>query len=135
MDVDFNGTRPLDFMIPKFLSLASHPSMRSHAVARLSFFVPIASPSLFNQLDAFIATLFKLATTAPVCGAMSARCLFCCSPLLAARRPEKLMPETGNVAEYMLYSTKVKNVALEVCEFTFAEKRISRCTCIPCSPK
>lgn len=45
--------------------------------------------------------------------------------LLLAARPEKLMPELNNVAEYMLYSTKDKNesVALEACEFwlTFAE--------------
>ena len=45
--------------------------------------------------------------------------------LLLASRPDKLMPELGNVAEYMLYSTKDKNedVALEACEFwlTFAE--------------
>ncbi|KAJ7777755.1 armadillo-type protein [Mycena olivaceomarginata] len=45
--------------------------------------------------------------------------------LLLAARPEKLMPEMANVAEYMLYSAKDKNenVALEACEFwlTFAE--------------
>ncbi|KAJ7935322.1 armadillo-type protein [Mycena leptocephala] len=97
MDVEINGTRPLDFMIPKFLMLADHPSakMRSHAIACLSYFVPVGSQSLFALV------------------------------LLLAARPEKLMPEMANVAEYMLYSTKDKNenVALEACEFwlTFAE--------------
>ncbi|KAF7293413.1 Importin beta-2 subunit [Mycena indigotica] len=86
MDVEINGTRPLDFMIPKFLMLANHPSAK------------MRSP----------------------CGR-----LFIALVLLLAARPEKLMPEMNNVAEYMLYSTKDKNenVALEACEFwlTFAE--------------
>ncbi|KAH7883240.1 armadillo-type protein [Phlebopus sp. FC_14] len=124
LDIEINGTRPLDFMIPKFLMLSEHPSakMRSHAVACLSYFVPIGSQSLFAHIDAFIACLFKRASDEDssvrrhVCQALV---------LLLAARPEKLMPEMPNVAEYMLYSTKDKNenVALEACEFwlTFAE--------------
>jgi transportin-1 len=124
MDVEINGTRPLDFMIPKFLMLTEHPSskMRSHAVACLSYFVPINCQSLFTHIDAFIASLFKRASDDDpavrrhVCQALV---------LLLAARPEKLMPEMANVAEYMLWSTKDKNenVALEACEFwlTFAE--------------
>ncbi|KAJ6454085.1 hypothetical protein C8R47DRAFT_1252659 [Mycena vitilis] len=124
MAVEINGTRPLDFMTPKFLMLASHHSakMRSHAIACPSYFVPVGSQSLFVHIDNFIATLFKLASDDDpsvrrhVCQALV---------LLFAARPEKLMPEMANVAEYMLYSTKDKNenVALEACEFwlTFAE--------------
>jgi transportin-1 len=124
MDVEISGSRPLDFMIPKFLQLSEHPSakMRSHAVACLSYFVPINCQSLFAHIDAFIACLFKRASDDDpsvrrhVCQALV---------LLLAARPDKLMPEMANVAEYMLYSTKDKNenVALEACEFwlTFAE--------------
>ena len=124
LDVDINGTRPLDFMIPKFLSLSEHPSakMRAHAIACLSFFVPVNCQSLFVHIDTFIACLFKRASDEDasvrrhVCQALV---------LLLAARPEKLMPEMSNVAQYMLYSTKDKheNVALEACEFwlTFAE--------------
>jgi len=124
MDVEINGTRPLDFMIPKFLMLSEHPSakIRSHAVACLSYFVPVNCQSLFVHIDTFIACLFKRASDDDpsvrrhVCQALV---------LLLAARPEKLMPEMSNVAEYMLYSTKDKNenVALEACEFwlTFAE--------------
>ncbi|KAE9387027.1 ARM repeat-containing protein [Gymnopus androsaceus JB14] len=124
LDVEICGTRPLDFMIPKFLSLADHPSskMRSHAVACLSYFVPINCQSLFVHIDSFIACLFRRASDDDpsvrrhVCEALV---------LLLAARPEKLMPEMEHVAEYMLYSTKDKNekVALEACEFwlTFAE--------------
>ncbi|KAF8652279.1 hypothetical protein AX16_004468 [Volvariella volvacea WC 439] len=124
MDFELNGTRPLDYMIPKFLMLSEHPSskIRSHAVACLSYFVPINCQSLFVHIDAFISCLFKRASDDDpsvrrhVCQALV---------LLLAARPEKLMPEMANVAEYMLYSTKDKNesVALEACEFwlTFAE--------------
>ncbi|KDQ56392.1 hypothetical protein JAAARDRAFT_132617 [Jaapia argillacea MUCL 33604] len=124
LDVDINGTRPLDYMVPKFLILSEHPSskIRAHAVACLSYFVPITSQSLFAHIDTFIACLFKRASDDDpavrrhVCQALV---------LLLASRPEKLMPEMNNVAEYMLYSTKDKNenVALEACEFwlTFAE--------------
>lgn len=111
-------------MIPKFLSLADHTSskMRSHAVACLSYFVPVNCQSLFIHIDSFIAYLFRRASDEDpsvrrhVCQALV---------LLLAARPEKLMPEMEHVAEYMLYSTKDKNenVALEACEFwlTFAE--------------
>ncbi|KAH8103257.1 ARM repeat-containing protein [Cristinia sonorae] len=124
LDVEMNGTWPLEFMIPKFLVLSEHPSskMRSHAIACLSYFVPIGSQALFTHIDAFIACLFKRASDDDpsvrrhVCQALV---------LLLASRPEKLMPEMANVAEYMLYSTKDKheNVALEASEFwlTFAE--------------
>lgn len=124
MDIEIGGTRPLDFMIPKFMVLTEHPSakMRSHAVACLSYFVPIGSQSLYAHIDTFIASLFKRAADEDpgvrrhVCQALV---------LLLAARPEKLMPEMDNVAEYMLWSTKDKNenVALEACEFwlTFAE--------------
>lgn len=124
MDVEINGTRPLDFMIPKFLMLTEHPSskMRSHAVACLSYFVPVNCQSLYAHIDTFIACLFKLASDDDpavrrhVCQALV---------LLLAARPDKVMPEINNVSEYMLWSTKDRNenVALEACEFwlTFAE--------------
>ncbi|GAW05787.1 ARM repeat-containing protein [Lentinula edodes] len=124
LDVEIGGTRPLHFMIPKFLSLADHPSskMRSHAVACLSYFVPVNCQSVFLHIDSFIVCIFRRASDDDpsvrrhVCQALV---------LLLAARPEKLMPEMDHVAEYMLYSTKDKNenVALEACEFwlTFAE--------------
>ncbi|OBZ69869.1 Transportin-1, partial [Grifola frondosa] len=104
------------------MGLGHWTKMRSHAIACLSYSSPSACQSLFAHLDTFIACLFKRASDEDssvrrhVCQALV---------LLLASRPEKLMPEMGNVAEYMLYSTndKNENVALEACEFwlTFAE--------------
>ena len=58
MDIEINGTRPLDYMIPKSLILTDHPAskMRSHAVAFLSHRVPIVCQLV--QIDAFIACLW-----------------------------------------------------------------------------
>ncbi|KAH9920928.1 ARM repeat-containing protein [Fomitopsis serialis] len=123
LDVEINGTWPLEFMIPKFLVLSEHPraKMRSHAIA-VSRTSSHQLPGALAHIDTFIACLFKRASDEDpsvrrhVCQALV---------LLLASRPEKLMPEMNNVAEYMLYSTKDKNenVALEACEFwlTFAE--------------
>jgi len=111
-------------MIPKFIVLTEHPNakIRGHAVACLSYFVPIGSQALLVHIDTFIACLFKRASDEDpnvrrhVCQALV---------LLLASRPDKLLPELNSVAEYMLYSTKDRNeqVALEACEFwlTFAE--------------
>ncbi|KAJ7716544.1 armadillo-type protein [Mycena metata] len=104
------------------LQNARRAKMRCHAIACLSYFVPVGSQSLFVHLDTFTATLSKLtpdndpSVRRHVCQALV---------LLLAAHPEVLMPEMVNVAEYMLYSTKDKNenIALEACEFwlTFAE--------------
>jgi transportin-1 len=119
------GERPLDVLVPKFLAFSEHPSakIRSHAIGSLSQLVHIQSQSLFAHMDNFIACLFKRASDDSaavrrnVCSALV---------LLLAFRADKLVPEMGNVAEYMLYSTRDKNedVALEACDFwlTFAEE-------------
>jgi transportin-1 len=124
LDVEINGEFPLNYMIPKFIMLTEHPNakIRGHAVACLSYFVPIGSNALISHIDTFIACLFKRASDEDanvrrhVCQALV---------LLLASRPDKLLPELNSVAEYMLYSTKDRNeqVALEACEFwlTFAE--------------
>ncbi|KAJ6455240.1 hypothetical protein C8R45DRAFT_1111612 [Mycena sanguinolenta] len=56
MDIEINGARPLDYMIPKFLMLAEHLSakMCSYAITCLSYFVPVGSKSLFVHLDSFL---------------------------------------------------------------------------------
>ncbi|KAI0310377.1 hypothetical protein OF83DRAFT_1178605 [Amylostereum chailletii] len=99
LDVEINGTFLLNFIIPKFLLSTERNSSKvsGHAVACMSSFVPIGSQTLFTH-----ALMLRLA----LC-------------------PDKLMPELGNVAEYMFHSTQDKNefVALEACEFglPFAE--------------
>ncbi|KAJ7719509.1 hypothetical protein B0H16DRAFT_1739333 [Mycena metata] len=120
MDDEINGTCPLDFMIPKFLMLAEHPSAKvpSRASPPLSPSAP--SPSLSTSTPSLPPSSSSRPTTT-LC--TPPRLPGPCSP---PTRPEKLMPRWLMwQAEYMLYSTKDKNenVALKTCEFclTFAE--------------
>lgn len=124
LDIEVKGTDYLAFLIPRIISLTEHPQSRTraHAVACLGYFAAAQNRTLFEHIDMFIAALFKRAADPD--GSVRRHVCTSLSSLLVAR-PDKLMPEMANVAEYMLYSTKDKNegVALEACEFwlTFAE--------------
>jgi transportin-1 len=124
-DQEIAGTRPLDYMIVKFLSLTEHPlsKMRSHALHCLTHFVVINSPSFNANIDNFISCLFKCASDENP----DVRQTVCQSlVMLLGSRPATLLPAISDVAGFMLYSTQDKdeNVALEACEFwlTFAEE-------------
>ncbi|KAJ3849043.1 armadillo-type protein [Lentinula lateritia] len=118
LDVDISGNRPLDLMIPRFLSFTDHPSveMRAHSIACLAYLVPADCQSLSIHIDSFINCLLKRfsdddsAVRWHVCEALG---------LLLASWPEKILPNTELVVQYMLNATKDKNVALEACEFFF----------------
>ena len=118
---EFNGQRPLDFMIPKFIqySESPNPKIRTLALFCLNQFTFIRSQSLYANLDAFIQSLFRLATDhAPevrknVCQALVQ---------LVDVRPDKIAPSIKDVVRYMLISTEDEDdmVALEACEFWLA---------------
>ncbi|EPX73852.1 karyopherin Kap104 [Schizosaccharomyces octosporus yFS286] len=121
LDRDFDGTRPLDFMIPRFIELArnENPKIRTDALFCLNQFLLIQSQSLYAHIDTFLETCYSLATdTSPnvrknVCQALV---------YLLDVRPDKIAPSLGSIVEYMLYSTQDmdQTVALEACEFWLA---------------
>ncbi|CAG8553062.1 7040_t:CDS:10 [Diversispora eburnea] len=125
LDQDIDGTRPLNFMIPKIITFfdSPHVKIRVYAVSCVNQFILMRSNSLYIHIDAFVAALFKRASDENsevrknVCQALV---------MLLEVRPDKLMPEISNVVEYMLYSTQDQDeqVALEACEFwlAFAEQ-------------
>ncbi|KAK9728992.1 hypothetical protein K7432_000629 [Basidiobolus ranarum] len=125
LDQDINGTRPLDYMIPKIITYFDAPELkiRVYALSCINQFILMRSQSLFAHIDAFVAALFKRATDhAPevrknVCQALV---------MLLETRPDKLLPELPSLVEYMLFSTQDddENVSLEACEFwlAFAEQ-------------
>jgi transportin-1 len=120
-----DGQRPLDFLIPKFIELSDHENskVRVNALSALSHFVPIGTQSLYANIDNYIACLFRRASDAN----SDVRRHVCSSlVMILASRPDRLIPEMNNVAEFMLYSTRDQDpsVALEACEFwlTFAEE-------------
>ncbi|KAF9049669.1 armadillo-type protein [Rhodocollybia butyracea] len=115
LDVEIGGTRPLDLMIPIFLSFTDHQSskMRSHAVACLSNFVHV---NFECYADTFMRCLLRRtidqdpSVRRPVCRAFVS---------LALAYPQMLIPEMGNVAEFMLdaMQDKDENIALPATEF------------------
>lgn len=121
LDKEYDGTRPLDFMIPKFLSCTDHPKpkMRSDALFCLNQFILLRSNSLFNHIDTFLIRLFALAVDPEtnvrkhVCQALV---------MLLDVSPEKIAPNLGSIVEYMMHSTQDadEQVALEACEFWLA---------------
>ncbi|CAG8510126.1 25561_t:CDS:10 [Gigaspora rosea] len=125
LDQDIEGTRPLNYMIPKIIAFfdSPHVKIRVYAISCINQFILMRSNSLFIHIDAFVAALFKRAgdenpeVRKNVCQALV---------MLLEVRPDKLMPEINNVVEYMLYSTQDQDeqVALEACEFwlAFAEQ-------------
>ena len=118
---EFNGYRPLDFMIPKFIQYCEspHPKIRSCALFCLNQFTFIRSQSLYANIDTFIQMLFRLATDPSpdvrknVCQALVQ---------LVDVRPDKIAPSINDVVRYMLISTEDADemVALEACEFWLA---------------
>ncbi|KAJ3888186.1 armadillo-type protein [Lentinula edodes] len=91
LDVDISGNRPLDLMIPRFLSFTDHPSveMCAHSIACLAYLVPADCHSLSIHVDSFINCLLK--------------CFSDDDPAVCWH--------------YMLNATKDKNVALEASPF------------------
>lgn len=123
--LDIGGTRPLDYMVPKFLEHMDSPAekVRMHAISCAIQFISAETNSLSVHLDTFLSLLFKHASDASA----EVRKLVCQALVqLLASRPDMLAPHMDNVVAFMLYSTKDGNdesVALEACEFwlTFAE--------------
>ncbi|KAG8894444.1 hypothetical protein FRB99_001259 [Tulasnella sp. 403] len=124
LNKDINGQWPLDFIIPKFISLADDPTPRIqfHAITSLSHLISIKPQSLLANINRYIPCLFRHASDENV----DIRCCVCSTftSLLVARY-DRLIPDLPMLAQLMLHAMQDKdeNVALRACEFwlTFAE--------------
>jgi transportin-1 len=123
--MEVGGARPLDFMIPKFLSHidSPHAKIRTHALSCTIQFISPDNNALTLHLEPFMIALFKHASD----DSSEVRKLVCQALVqLLATRPDVLIPHLNSVVEFMLFSTQStddEEVALEACEFwlTFAE--------------
>jgi hypothetical protein len=125
LDQEIDGVRPLNYMIPKFISFFDNPNpkLRVHAIAATNQFIMMRSQSLMIHIEQFVNALFSRASDAEsevrrhICSALV---------MLLEVRPDTLIPQLPNVVEYMLFSTQDQDdlVALEACEFwlAFAEQ-------------
>ncbi|TPX42334.1 hypothetical protein SeMB42_g05170 [Synchytrium endobioticum] len=118
-------SRPLDFMIPKFIQCIDHSSIkvRVHAIICINQFILLRANALVVNIDGFVQKLYgQVNTNDPelrksICQAIT---------YILEIKPESLMAEFNNVVQFMLYCTQSddETVALEACEFwlAFAEQ-------------
>ncbi|CAG0915333.1 unnamed protein product [Notodromas monacha] len=121
--------RPVDSLIPKFISFFGHknPKIRAHAISCINLFIVGKTDCLMNHIDAFLKNLFLLSNDEDtevrknVCRALV---------MLLEVRMDRLIPEMHNIVEYMLLRTEDADevVALEACEFwlSLAEQPICK---------
>lgn len=119
LDLNYNGQKPLDYMLPKFLGFMASPSpkVRSLSVACVNQFVSLKSPSLAAHIDGFLNALFNLAANDDF---EDTRCNVCAAFVgILAYRADKLAPHLDGVVSFTLHCVKDEDerVAKEGCEF------------------
>lgn len=122
LDHEYNGERPLNFMIVKFLYLTKNPSsstkVKALAIHCINQFIPLKTQSFLVHLDDFLQTLFTLANSqdATICKNI---CVSFCNIL--ETRPDKLMPHLDGVIDYCVHlmtnAASHEEVSLQACEF------------------
>ena len=135
LDKVYEGTRPLNFIIPRLLGITSSPiaRVRALALASLNSFIPQKSQDLVASLDPILARLFQLANDS----SDDVRRNVCRSfVLIVDIRPDKVGPHMGGLVDYMALqqrNTDDPDLALEAAEFWLAvsENETMRATLEP----
>lgn len=101
LDKDYQGQRPLAFIIPKLIAFtsSSKPKIRSSALGTINIFIPQKPQALLVSLDALLNSLFQLATDPSsevrrqVCRAFVQ---------IVEIRPDKILPHIEGLVDYMI---------------------------------
>jgi transportin-1 len=101
LDKDYQGHRPLAFIIPKLIEFAGSdkPRIRSSALGSLNIFIPHKPQALLVNLDDLLNRLFQLANDPSsdvrrqVCRAFVQ---------IVEVRPDKILPHIGGLVDYMI---------------------------------
>ncbi|WVN86972.1 uncharacterized protein L203_102147 [Cryptococcus depauperatus CBS 7841] len=124
LDFQVQGRDLLDHLIPQFIEFTNHdhPKIRLYTLQILQSLLAIRVAAIMANIDNYIRALFSKASDS----SSDIRKSVCASlGLILSSRPDKLVPEMGNVVNYIAYCTQDddETVALEACEFwlTFAE--------------
>ena len=122
LEKDYQGQRPLQFILPRLLEVTASPiaKVRALAVASINAFIPQQSDFLVASLDAILDGLFCLATDP----SSDVRRNLCRSfVLIVDIRPDNLRPHMGGLVDYMCLqqrNTDEPEAALEAAEFWLA---------------
>lgn len=116
--LDEDPSQPLDVIIPKLLAFFEHPDdkVRIKVVHILNQFLLVMPPALNENIDAYLAALFRVAEDASfevrkrVCSAIC---------MLLETKPDALAPHMSNIVAYMVHASADSSsvVAQEACEF------------------
>ncbi|KAL6720428.1 hypothetical protein ACLMJK_002350 [Lecanora helva] len=122
LDQEYEGSRPLDVIIPRLLEITSSaiPKVRALALASINSFIPQKPQSLLTSLDAILARLFGLADDQN----NDVRRNVCRSfVLIVDIRPNSIQPHIAGLVDYMAVqqrNTDDPDLALEAAEFWLA---------------
>ncbi|KAI5452311.1 hypothetical protein NCC49_000874 [Naganishia albida] len=124
LDCEINGQRPINYLMERFLAHTEHPNprIRVYALTCIKHYLYMKNQAAMMNIDNIMQAMFRRASDS----SSDVRGIVCqCLSILLTIRPDKLLPEMTNVAEYMLYSAQDQDetVALEASEFwlTFGE--------------
>lgn len=119
LDQEYQGQRPLDFIVPKLLAITQSqlPKVRALALGSLNSFIPEKSNAIILSLDSIMTRLFSLASDP----SNDVRRNVCRSFLyLVEVAPEKLLPHLEGLTDFMVLqqrNTDDADLALEAAEF------------------
>lgn len=118
------GAKPIDVLIPGWIQAAVYtdPVVRENALQALFNMAELPSATLNTHMDAFVSTLFQLATDDhPIVRKYVCKCI----TVLTNTHFDKLHPHLDGMVNYMLHSMQDPNelINIEACEFwlEFAE--------------
>ena len=122
LDRDYQGQRPLNFIIPKLLHITSSPHERVRALAleTLNVFLPQKPQAILQSTDTFLARLFELANDS----SNDVRRYVCRSFVhLVDVRPDKIVLHMEGLVNYMVLQQRNiddPELALDAAEFWMA---------------
>ncbi|KAK6524848.1 hypothetical protein TWF281_011749 [Arthrobotrys megalospora] len=119
LDTNYNGERPLNFLIPKLLAYASGGSdkIRALALASINIFIPSKPQAVVDNIDGILSVLTQLAQD-PSDDVRKAVCRSLVQ--IVDIRPDKIRPNLGGIIDYMVAQQSRRddeNLALEAAEF------------------
>jgi len=110
LDKDYQGQRPLTFIIPKLIdfTISEKPKIRSLALGSINVFIPRKPQALLVSLDDLLNRLFQLAND-PSADVRRQVCRAFVQ--IVEIRPDKILPHISGLVDYII--TQQKNIEEE----------------------
>lgn len=119
LDKDYQGQRPLAFIIPKLIQFSGseRPKIRSLALSAINIYIPLKSQAILANLDALLNQLFQLANDP----SSDVRRQICRAFVqIVEIRPDRILPHLEGLVDYMLtqqQNTDDEDLACDAAEF------------------